>query len=178
MFRFFPSSIVHLPTFRFAILLVALLLSPTPALADDPASPRRTLSLQIGTAQVCDSSLLPLLWLDWESPLRWHGFAPLIRFGVAEHGATYAALGAAFPISLGPHFSLRPSWTAGHYDKGGQNGLELGFPVEFQTSLAFCWHPSSACRLDLTIAHVSNAHLSHRNRGTEIVALGFAFPIP
>lgn len=169
----FPSL-----TSRLAIPLAVCLLAPAVVRAGDPPPPRRTLSIQAGTAQVCDSSLIPLLWVDYESPLRWRGFAPLIRFGAAEHGATYAAFGAAWPIPIGRRFSLRPSFVLGHYDKGGCGGLELGFPIEFQTSLAFSCHPSPACRLDLTLSHISNSRLSRRNTGTEIVALGLAFPLP
>ena len=172
-------------TLRQSILpLAALLLlaAPPPGRAEDDspsAPPSPALSLHLGAAEIFDSDTHFAGWLDYETALRVGPFVPLLRLGAAARGETYAAFGAALPLPLGAGFQFRPSFAAGFYEKGARRGVALGFPIEFHTTLALSWSPApSAWRLDLSLSHVSNAHLAHRNIGTELLTLGLSLPLP
>lgn len=163
-----------------AAAAAALLLAAWPVRADEPPPPppRPALALHLGAAEIYDADTHFAGWLDWESSRRVGPLVPLVRLGAAARGETYAAFGAALPLPLCAGFSFRPSFTAGFYAKGGRRGVNLGFPIEFQTTLALSWSPApSSWRVDLSLAHVSNARLAHRNIGTELLALGFSFPL-
>jgi hypothetical protein len=174
-------------TLRQSILpLVTLLLlaAPPPGRADDSPTapsappPSPSLSLHLGAAEIFDSDTHFAGWLDYETALRVGPFVPLLRLGAAARGETYAAFGAALPLPLGAGFQFRPSFAAGLYEKGARRGVALGFPIEFQSILALSWQSASRWRIDLSLSHVSNAHLAHRNIGTELLALGLAIPLP
>jgi hypothetical protein len=160
----------------------ALLLAARPLRADEPPPPpppSPALTLHLGAAQIYDSDTHFAGWLDYEFARRIGPFVPLLRLGGAARGEIYAAFGAALPLPLFAGFSFRPSFTAGFYDQGGRRGVDLGFPIEFHTALALSWSPApSSWRVDLSLSHVSNSRLSHRNHGTELLALGLSFPLP
>lgn len=162
-----------------AILLLA---APPPGRADDapiaPPAPARALTLHLGATEIFDPDTHFAGWLDYESSARIGPFVPLLRIGAAAHGETYVGAGAALPLPLGAGFSFRPSFTAGFYDRGRADGVNLGFPVEFQTVLALGWQSASRWRIDLALSHVSNSRLAHRNIGTELCAIGLSVPLP
>ncbi len=157
-----------------AVLLLAV--SPLRAAPSSPSPP--ALTLHLGAIEIYDSDTHFAGWLDWESSRRVGPLVPLVRLGAAARGETYAAFGAALPLPLLAGFSFRPSFAAGLYEKGTNRGVALGFPIEFHTTLALSWSPAPSWRLDLSLSHVSNAHLAHRNIGTELLTLGLSVPLP
>ena len=164
-----------------AATAAAFLLAAPLSRADDETVPpplAPALAFHLGAAEIFDSDTHFAGWLDYEASRRYGPFVPLLRIGAAARGETYAAFGAALPVPLFAGFSFRPSFTAGFYEQGGRRGVNLGFPIEFQTTLALAWSPAPSWRVDLSLAHVSNSRLARRNIGTELIALGLSVPLP
>lgn len=168
------------PILPWAAASAALLLAAPLSRADGEPAPPLTpaLAFHLGAAEIFDSDTHFAGWLDLEGTRRYGPFVPLLRIGAAARGETYAAFGTALPVPLFAGFSFRPSITAGVYDQGEHRGVNLGFPIEFQTTLALSWSPASSWRIDLALSHVSNSHLAHRNVGTELLTLGLSVPLP
>lgn len=57
------------------------------------------------------------------------------------------------------------------------NNLDLGHPVEFRTGFELTYRFKNDYRLGVVAYHLSNSRLSHKNPGTEVVALSFLIPL-
>jgi len=85
----------------------------------------------------------------------------------------YAGLTADF--NIGSRFVVTPSLAAGYYERG--NGIDLGNTIEFRSAIELAYRFDNGMRLGVTYYHLSNASLSERNPGTEVLSLGFSIPV-
>ena len=71
--------------------------------------------------------------------------------------------------------SSMPVATVGYYSKG--DGEDLGSPVEFKTGAEFAYRFDEGWRVGVAFDHISNAGLTKRNPGTELLLLMVSLPI-
>ena len=69
---------------------------------------------------------------------------------------------------------MTPSFIPGVYCKG--SGKDLGYPLEFRSSLELAYEWCCKARLSGQFYHISNASLSKKNPGANALALIFCIP--
>lgn len=87
----------------------------------------------------------------------------------------YAAAGLLWHLRFGGRFFMVPSFGAGLYDE--DEGLDLGYAVEFRSGLECGLELQKAGRISVAFWHISNGRLSDWNPGTEILAVRYALPL-
>ncbi|MFA5250030.1 MAG: acyloxyacyl hydrolase [Parachlamydiales bacterium] len=112
--------------------------------------------------------------LEYEAAASFCYFHPLLGALQTFKGASYLYGGLALDLPCSPLVVI-PSISAGYYHEGG--GKNLGFPLEFRSTLTLGFEVRTGARIGLQIAHISNAHLGHRNPGEETLSLVFSFPL-
>ena len=104
-------------------------------------------------------------------------------FGVeyTNDSASYFLTGIYFEDNLGELFEgnkskyyFTPSFAAGLYDDG--SGKKLGNSLQFRTSFEVSYELENKNRIGISFSHISNANLSDKNPGVEI--LSFSYHIP
>lgn len=83
-----------------------------------------------------------------------------------------AGIGAEFHATR--NILLIPSFTPGLYFKG--NGRDLGYPIEFRSSIEAAYEWTNKWRLGGQFYHISNASLGHHNPGANAIVLFVAIP--
>lgn len=110
---------------------------------------------------------------EYQFSASWHGIQPVTSLFVTEKGSIYICAGAIYDIFLGPYFVISPSFAPGIYFKNG--GKELGFPLEFRSSIAFSAQFKNCDRLGIQFYHISNASLGFKNPGEESLIIFYSF---
>lgn len=105
----------------------------------------------------------------------WKGIQPIACLMFTEKGSTYFCFGACYDIYLGKYFILQPSFAPGIYIKGG--GKELGFPLEFRSSISLAAEFRNCHRLGVQFYHISNASLGFKNPGEESLVVFYSIAI-
>jgi lipid A 3-O-deacylase len=105
----------------------------------------------------------------------WYGLRPIASALVTQKGSLYFCFGAAYEIFLGRRFLLTPSFAPGLYLKNG--GKDLGFPIEFRSSISLSYVRDNCDRIGVQFYHLSNASLRRHNPGEESLVFyyGIAF---
>ena len=103
-------------------------------------------------------------------------FRPLVGAMATTRGSGYLYAGIAFDIFLFPELVFTPSFAPGIYIKGG--GMELGFPLEFRSSVELSYRFKNKSRFGGMFYHLSNASLGFRNPGTECLVFFYSIPLP
>jgi len=103
----------------------------------------------------------------------WYGIQPIACVMVTEKGSVYVCAGACYDIFLGRFFVLTPSFAPGIYFKNG--GKDLGYPLEFRSSIALAGEFRNKNRLGLQFYHISNASLGYKNPGEESLVVFYSF---
>jgi len=142
------------------------------ARAEEPVT-----SLAISTGQYGMRKEVPHgvgLGVELRSPWRWSLFRPLAGVLTSSGGGTFLYSGVLVDIDLPLRFRLSPGFAPGIALAGA--GSDLGFPVEFRSSVELSVAVGYRIRAGLTFSHISNARLGDRNPGVEVLALGISFP--
>ena len=105
----------------------------------------------------------------------WHILRPQITLIAPELRSVFLGLGIGWECNLTERITLIPSFSPGFYYKG--NGRNLGFPIEFHSSVELSFRLNNKNWVGIQIYHISNAHLSRKNPGLNAVTLSFAFAI-
>ncbi len=101
---------------------------------------------------------------------------PFVGLMATQRGSGYVYGGVGFDVFIGKRLVLTPSFAPGFYWKG--NGKNLGFPLEFRSSLEGAVVMKNQMRVGLQFYHISNASLGHRNPGEESLLLFLSIPLP
>jgi len=72
------------------------------------------------------------------------------------------------------NWNFTPSFGFGYYDDG--NGKKLGNKLEFRTTLEFSYQLENSDRIGISFGHISNANISKKNPGAEIISLSYQKP--
>jgi len=112
--------------------------------------------------------------LQIRTPWRWTVFRPVGGVLTSSGGGTflYSGVMADFDLPLGLRLSpgFAPSIAL------ARASGDLGFPVEFRSSLELSLAASDRLRVGIGFSHISNARLGERNPGVELLMLVLAFP--
>jgi hypothetical protein len=102
-------------------------------------------------------------------------FQPWLGLEVTSDAALFGVAGLFSDFALGQRVIVSPSVGVGAFRRG--NGRDLGGVFEIRSQLEVAWRFADERRLGIAVSHISNAGISDRNVGTEIVTLYYAFPL-
>ena len=164
---------------RIALFLSLLLALPALAAAANDQSPPPTpnLVLSAGAADIFDSAPFACATVNYRPAFRLLGIlGPDLMAGTGRHHEFYAAAGIFCDLPLVSRLLLVPSFGLGYYNSAA-HGRDLGFDLQFCTSLQLAWRFAAGPRLGMTISHLSNGSLSDFNPGTESLTLSVTLPL-
>ena len=102
-------------------------------------------------------------------------FKPWIGFEITSDIAAYGALGLLSDIKIGRNVILTPSLGVGIYSDG--DGKKLGNTIQFRSQIEIGYKFKDMSKVSLALGHISNAHLSDENPGTEIITVYYSVPV-
>ncbi len=100
-------------------------------------------------------------------------------FAAAAYTSTeqgFIGAGVLFDLYFGNRIVVTPSF-APHYYWGGNDKLDLDYPLEFRSQLEIAYRFDNRSRLGLAISHYSNASLGDTNPGTETATVYYSIPL-
>lgn len=100
---------------------------------------------------------------------------PLIGEMVSFKASTYTYAGLAFDVELPFGFYFTPTFSPGIYTSGW--GKDLGYPLEYRSSVELAYARASGSRLGAQFYHLSNGSFSSKNPGTECFVFFYAFSL-
>ena len=152
--------------------LAALLLGGGPARADDPA----LLTFQGGVFDVIQSDDEAAAFaLEYRHEPVWWQVKPFGGMMGTADGAFHGYAGIVVDVPLGDSFAFTIGFAPGYFHEGG--GKDLGHALEFRSSGELAYVFENKSRLGLMVNHISNASLSDRNPGTEVLMLSYSVPV-
>ncbi len=102
-------------------------------------------------------------------------FKPFFGMMGTTDSALYAYGGFLLDLFYGRRFVVTPSLAAGYYEKG--DGKELGHELEFRSSVEISYRFDDRSRVGLSFYHLSNASISSKNPGTEVLSIVYSMPL-
>lgn len=107
---------------------------------------------------------------------QFNGLRPVVGFMGTADSVAYAYAGAYWdlPLNTAP-FVITPGIAAGAYHSGA--GKDLGYGLEFRSTLEVAYEFEGGNRLGLGISHLSNASLGSDNPGAETVQVVYSHPM-
>jgi len=128
-----------------------------------------------GYYDVFDNEDAAELTAEWRGNQMFWIFKPFVGAMVTTDAAVYGFAGILTDFYFGRRIVVTPSIAAGLYSDG--DGKDLGSIIEFRSGLEVGWRFDNRARLSAAIYHISNASIGSSNPGTEIVSLGYSFPL-
>lgn len=105
----------------------------------------------------------------------WIQIRPMGGASITTDGGKYGFGGFVFDVPLGKHFYFAPNLAVGLWDNG--NGKYLGSFVEFRSTVEAGFRFNDESRIGIAFGHMSNAGLTSRNHGVEILSVYYHMPI-
>lgn len=100
---------------------------------------------------------------------------PFAGLSVTTDSAVYGYGGFGVDVYFGPHWVLTPNAAVGGFSRG--DGKDIGSTVEFRTGAELAYRFDDRARLGLAFHHISNAGLTRRNPGAEMLMLMYSIPL-
>lgn len=155
-----------------AVFAVAAVFA-TPAVSEDDPS---FISAGVGWYDFNDDMDAIDLRLEYRSKAKFLGFVkPWLGVEVTSDIAAYGVAGVLSDFYFGRRWVLTPSFGIGVYADG--DGKDLGSAIEFRSQIEFGYRFDDRSRVSLAVGHISNAHLTEQNPGTEIATIYYHFPL-
>ncbi len=108
---------------------------------------------------------------DWDD---WY-VKPFAGIMATTDAAYYGYGGFLLDIYFGNRIVFTPNVAVGLYADG--DGKDLGSTIEFRSGVELAYRFDNRARLGLAFHHISNAHISENNPGTETLTLTFSLPL-
>ena len=144
--------------------------------SEEKKTPPKLLNVGLGVYDIIHDPHHVLLQLEYRSFLKkWTYLRPLVGIMGTEKATLYIYGGLAGDIFLGKYFVLTPSFAPGIYFKG--KGKDLGFPLEFRSSMELAYVLPNQGRLGAQFYHLSNASFGHKNPGSESLVFFYSIPL-
>ncbi|MEM6454517.1 MAG: acyloxyacyl hydrolase [Acidobacteriota bacterium] len=171
---------------RFAVLSLLLfaLLAPSVAADDDGGdaasrdSAWRGLAIYGGIFDVLEDETSEEFGLEYRFKPRkvfgWIDLKPVIGATVGTDDNRWIYAGFRYDWELSEHWVVTPSFAVSLYDEGDE-GKDLGGPIEFRSGIEIAARFANGHRLGLTLYHLSNARIYDRNPGSESLVLTWSF---
>lgn len=99
---------------------------------------------------------------------------PFAGIETTPRANVYAFGGVILDFYVGRHLVLSPNFAVGYYSQG--QGKRLGSAIEFRSTAEMGWRFDGGWRVSAYTSHISNANITRRNPGAEM--LGFYIHIP
>jgi hypothetical protein len=112
---------------------------------------------------------------EWRSGQMYWIFKPFAGAMFNSDASIYGYAGFLTDFYFGRRIVVSPSIAFGLYEEG--DGKDLGHVVEFRSGLEVGWRFDNRSRLSVMLYHLSNASISDTNPGTEVVSVGYSFPL-
>ena len=148
-----------------------LLLASFAARAEAPAS------IVIATGQLgMRKEIRHSLGIDVQirAPWQWNLIRPTFGVLTSSTGGAYAYSGVVAEIPLPGSFRLSPGFAPGVVLANGDR--DLGFPIEFRSSIELSAAPMESLRFGIALSHISNGRLGDHNPGVEMLTFSVAIP--
>lgn len=157
--------------FLSAIALATAIMAPS-ASAQEPSF----LSVGVGWYDINDDQDAVDLRVEYRSKAKFLGFVkPWVGVEITSDAAAYGVAGILSDIFFGRRIVLTPSFGVGVYADG--NGKDLGSAIEFRSQLELGYRFDNRSRMSLAFGHISNAHLTDQNPGSEILTVYYHLPL-
>ena len=114
--------------------------------------------------------------IEYRSDKKLLFFKPFGAIGHATSGHTFVGAGVLIDLYFGRRIVVTPSF-APHIYIGGDDDLDLDYPLEFRSQLELAYRLKDRSRLGLAVSHYSNASLGDTNPGTESAMLYYSLPL-
>lgn len=112
--------------------------------------------------------------VEYASERRLWIFHPIVGAMVNSDRGGDAYAGVAVDLFFGNRWVVTPSFAPSVWVRGGSK--DLGYPIEFRSSIALAYRFDDRSRLGLDLYHLSNAGLDKHNPGTEVLQLVYSLP--
>lgn len=89
--------------------------------------------------------------------------------------AYYGYGGFLLDVYFGHRIVFTPNVAVGLYEKG--NGKDLGSAIEFRSGVELAYRFDNRMRLGFAFHHISNAHITAKNPGTELATVVLSMPL-
>lgn len=113
--------------------------------------------------------------LEYRSPRKFFFLKPFVALAGTSTGSGFFGAGVLLDVYFGRRIVVTPSF-APHFYVGGNDKLDLDFPIEFRSQLEIAYRFDNRSRLGLAISHYSNASLGDTNPGTESLMVYYSVP--
>ena len=158
-----------------SLLLVSILQSKI-AFAQDAGQDPSFVSLGVGVYDVIEGADRAADFrLEYRHRKGLWIFKPWAGIEATSDGAFYGVVGFYSDFYFGRRIVVSPSVGTGAYHDGG--GLDLGSVFEIRSQLEIAYRFNDRSRLGVAVSHISNASVSDRNPGTEIVTVYYSLPL-
>lgn len=148
--------------------------APTPARRrdDDPGF----ITLGAGFYDINDNEEAVEARLEWRGGTKYLWiFKPLLGVMGTSEKAVYGYAGFLTDFYFGRRIVLTPSFAAGYYFDG--DGKDLGSAIEFRSGIEIGWRFDNRSRISALFYHLSNAGIDDNNPGTEVLSIGYSYPL-
>jgi lipid A 3-O-deacylase len=162
-----------------AAAFAALILTAMPVSAQVTTDPKvgdpDFLSFGVGGFDIiADDFSSAAFQLEYASQKRLWIFHPIAGLMLNSDVGGDAYAGIAVDLFFGNRFVVTPSFAPSFYWRG--SGKNLGYPIEFRSSIGAAYRFDDRSRLGLEFYHLSNAGLDNHNPGTEVLLLKYSLP--
>lgn len=151
-----------------------------PVHADDSTAPRTDdpafLTFQSGAWDVIAQNKMAAAWaMEYRDDTKLWIFKPFGGMMMNSNAGLDAYIGILLDLYMGRRIVAQLGFAPTIYYRG--TGIDLGFPLEFRSSLELAYRFDDRSRLGVQMYHLSNASLGWKNPGTEVLMLSYSVPI-
>ena len=130
----------------------------------------------VGVFDILDEDTVPAFELQWIPGVRFFDvIAPFVGGFATTDGAFYGGFGFGAEFVLDDTYVVMPFTGIGLFEDGG--GKDLGSVAEFRSGVDLGYRFAYGGQLSVTFTHVSNANISDRNPGTELLMFRYGHPL-
>ena len=103
-------------------------------------------------------------------------FKPFGAVAVSTSGHGFFGGGVLIDLFFDRRIVVTPSF-APHIYIGGDNDLDLDYPLQFRSQLEIAYRLDNRARVGFAVSHYSNASLGDKNPGTETATIYYSLPL-
>jgi len=145
---------------------------------EEKLGPPSHLQVGLGIFNVDKHHRRGLAQLEYRFEPDFHHVRPLIAAMLSNKESFFLCVGAGYDIFIGGRKKVvvTPSFAPGIYFKG--KGKDLGFPINFRSSIEMAYVFDNKGRLGAQFFHISNARMLLHNPGVDCLIFFYGIPFP
>ncbi len=146
------------------------------ALSPVMAQEKGAIRAGVGYYDINDNKDATEFHVEYHAPYRFMTYArPFVGIMATSDSAVYGYVGVRGEFDLTEHVQIVPSFAPGLYADG--DGKDLGHTIEFRSALEVNYKLQNQSRVGASVYHLSNAHLSDNNPGTEVFTVHYTYSL-